>query len=134
VKGAKKYARENNLKIICVDSFGDDYDWCDKIIRQDDLTPFEWCAFFRDAKVVMTCTYHGLMFGLIFNKKIVFHPTQFILDKANSLIEQLELRDVLVEYEEFEQKVEWNWNFDVINKRIDKLREESTTFLLESIR
>ena len=129
IKGCINYAKQNNLAVISLNSLDDNFDWCDKNIQQDSLTPFQWLAYFKQADVVFTCTYHGLLFGLIFNKKVVFSPTDFIIDKASSLIDYLELNDVLINLSSFSQKVNWDWNYLQINKKIDSLRKCSIDFL-----
>ena len=133
ITGCVNYARANSLRIICLDSLDDNYDWCDINIKQNDLSPFEWLAMFRYSKVVMTCTFHGLMFGLIFKKKMVFNPLKFILDKAESFIDYLELREPLIKIESFHEKVEWDWNYEIIDEKLNQLKLKSADFLLKSI-
>ena len=133
IEGVCRYSKENGLKIVCLNSLDDTYDWCDINIQQNDLSPYEWLGYFADAEVVMTCTFHGMMFGLIFNKKMVFSPTQFILDKSTSFINALGLMEVLVDYKTFEEKVNWSWDYHEINKRISYLREESINYLKEYV-
>ena len=73
------------------------------------------------------------MFGLIFNKRIVFSPTQFIMDKASSLIDFLDLKSVLVDYDSFEQKVKWDWDYSKINTKINEMKEISWQFLQDNL-
>ena len=133
IKGCVDYAKKNNLQIICLDSLDDTFDWCDKIIKQNELNPFQWLAYFKHAERIFTCTYHGLMFSLIFNKKTVFSPTQFIMDKASSLIDYLELRPVLVDFNTFEEKADWEWDYNKINAKFDTLRQASLQFLRDNL-
>jgi len=133
ISGAQKYAHTHQLKLVCLSSLDDTFAWCDINVSQQNMTPFEWCGYFKHAAAVFTCTYHGLIFGLIFNKRIIFSPTQFILDKASSLIDYLELEDVLIKYQAFKEKADWSWNYTAINQRIDALREKSYSFLRNAI-
>ena len=121
------------MKIICLNSLNDIYDWCDETIDQDELNPFEWAGYFKYAEIIMTCTYHGLLFGLIFNKKIVFNPTQFILDKAMSLINELNLKEVLIDTTSFFNKVEYSWDYNIINMKLSELKTKSILYLRESL-
>lgn len=134
VMEAQLYAKQHDLKLICLDSLDDIFSWCDLTIKQKDMTPYEWCTFFKNAEIVFTCTYHGLMFGLIFNKRIVFSPTKFILDKASSFIHYLELENVLVNYEEFKKKADWIWDYSIINSRLEELKTKSLNYLKQAIR
>lgn len=133
IEGCIDYARKHNLKIYCLDSLDDTFDWCDQNIKQDKLNPFQWLAYFKNAETIFTCTYHGLMFGLIFNKRTVFSPTQFILDKASSLISFLGLEDVLINYKSFAEKADWKWDYAGINGKLDGLRQISSDFLHNSL-
>ncbi|WP_024469624.1 polysaccharide pyruvyl transferase family protein [Treponema pedis] len=133
IQGCIEYAKVNGLQIICLDSLDDNFDWCDKNIKQNNLTPFKWLAYFKYADTIFTCTYHGLLFSLIFNKKIVFSPTQFILDKSLSLIDFIDLKDVLINYETFEEKADWKWDYEKINARLAELRCISLNYLQEAL-
>ena len=133
IKGCIDYAKINNLQIICLDSLDDTFTWCDKNIKQNKLNPFQWLSYFKYAHCIFTCTHHGLMFGLIFNKRIVFSPTQFIMDKASSLIDFLDLKSVLVDYDSFEQKVKWDWDYSKINTKINEMKEISWQFLQDNL-
>lgn len=57
-----KYAREKELKILC---FGGVQGCCDEFI---DCTPFELLAYFRDAEIIITDTFHGTIFSIINNR------------------------------------------------------------------
>lgn len=129
IDGAKEYCKKNNLRLVCLSSLDDKFDWCDIIIDQDSINPFEWTGYFKYAKAIMTCTYHGLMFGLVFKKNIVFNPTPFIMDKAENLIDILNLKDVLIEYQEFNEKISWNWDYNRIDGILGELRKNSYDYL-----
>ena len=129
IKGAKTYAKKYGLKLICLSSLDDEFDWCDTVVNQDEINPFEWAGYFKFADVVMTCTYHGLLFSLIFEKKTVFNMTDFIWNKSQSLVDELGLKQVLVDYKYFDEKVNWDWNYSVINNKLDKMRKKSLEFL-----
>lgn len=133
INGAKEYSKKHHLKLICLSSLDDKFDWCDRIINQDELSPFEWVGYFKYAKAVMTCTYHGLMFSLIFKKKIIFYMTNFILNKSESFIDELGLTDVIISFKSFNEKINWDWDYNLISEKIDILRQKSFKFLDESI-
>lgn len=59
----KEYAHKNKLKILC---FGGLQECCDEFI---DCSPFELLAYFRDAELIVTDTFHGTIFSLINKKK-----------------------------------------------------------------
>lgn len=129
IKEAKEYSRSKNMKLICLSSLDDTFEWCDQVISLDRMTPFEWVGYFKYAKVVMTCTYHGLLFSLIFKKRIVFNMSEFIWNKSQSFINELELKEVLMDSYSFEEKVNWDWNYHNIDSRLKKMKERSYAFL-----
>lgn len=129
IQDAKKYAKLNRLKLVCINSLDDNFDWCDLVINQDELTPFEWVSYFKHANIVMTCTYHGLMFSLIFKKKIIFYMTDFIFSKSESLIKYLGLKEVLSNELDFQGKINWNWDYDLIYKKLNSMKLNSFDFL-----
>lgn len=130
---AKKYAAEHHLKLIWLKSGSENFNWCDEVIEQQELTPFEWAGYFSKAEAVMTSRYHGLLFGLIFERPIIFYPIPFIMAKASSLIDSLDLGKVLVVGKSFDAQIEWLWNYPEINKRIGILRQHSIEFLKNAI-
>lgn len=130
---AQKYCSEQGIKLICLSSLNDKFDWCDITVNQDELNPFQWAGYFKYADAVMTCTYHGLMFGLIFRKKIIFNPTDFIMEKASYLISQLGLYSVLIENKGFVEKLEWDWNYEIIDEQLLEMKEKSKKYLNEAI-
>lgn len=133
IDGAQKYAKDNGLKLICLSSLDDHFDWCDQIVDQNEMTPFEWLGYFKYANAVMTCTYHGLLFSLIFKKRIVFNMTEFIYNKSESFINNLDLKEVLVTYSDFDSKINWNWDYSKIINRLNIMKLDSIDFLDSAI-
>lgn len=127
---ARKYADAHNIKLICTDS---DYSWCDMHLKESDLDPFRWVSLVNNSLAVMTSTYHGLLFSLQAEKRIIFQPTQFILDKALSLIDELGIGDPLIRLDSFEEKINWEWDYSIINPKIDVLRTASLDFLMKAL-
>lgn len=128
------YAKENNYKIVYLDGGREKCDWCDIFVKSGDITPFEWCGYIKGAEIVMTCAFHGLMFSLIYKKKIVFYATQFMLDKAQDIIKQLDLKDILIDAKSFNAAVEYSWDYVAIYKKIDRLKEQSIDYLIANMK
>lgn len=133
IQGCICYAKEHKLKIICLDSHEDSYDWCDINIKQSLLSPFEWLGLFKNSEIVFTCTYHGFVFGLIFNKRIVFNPLKFIIDKAESFIKFLDIEEPFVKLASFSEKADWEWDYSKINNKIKEIRVESLNYLIQNV-
>lgn len=133
INGAVEYAKSNGLAVICLDSLGDSFKWCDRIVSMKNMTPFEWLGYFKRAATVMTSTFHGLVFSLIFKKPIIFHPTRFILNKADDLIDSLGLREVLIEKQTFAEKIKYNWDYAPICEKLSPIKDESLRYLKEAL-
>ena len=55
------------------------------------------------------------------------------MDKASSLINFLDLGSVLVDFNTFEQKADWEWDYNKINARFDELKTTSLQFLRDNL-
>lgn len=129
IESVKNYAKKNNYKIVFLDSIGDKCSWCDIYLDASQISPFEWCGYIKNSNLVMTCTFHGLMFGLIFKKRIVFNPTNFMKDKCSEFLIYLNLGESLLQDNCFANQLEYKWDYDKINKKIQSRRYTSFKFL-----
>lgn len=129
IKNLVLYAKEHNLKTIALDCNSDSYNWCDKLIKQDELDPFEWIGYFKSAEAVATSTFHGITFGLIFNKRIAFCKTDFIIAKIGSLLKKLKIYDVFLDSDDVYGMLNYEWNYSYINEKIRIERKKSIDFL-----
>lgn len=129
IRNLVSYARKNKLKTIALDCNNDGYDWCDKLIKQEDLDPLIWIGFFKSAKAIATSTFHGITFGLVFNKRIAFCKTDFIIAKIGTLLKQLKIYDVFNDRNNVEFMLNYDWDYSFINEYINKERKKSINFL-----
>lgn len=129
-----EYAGENDLDIINL-AFVDNnnYDWCSFNLKIGEVSPFEWMGYLKHAEILVTSTYHGLIFGINFNKKIVFKATDFILNKLGNLLTELAIRDLILTDISFKDRIEADWNYGITNANLEKLRERSRDYLYESL-
>ena len=124
-----KYAKEHNLKTIALDCNSDSYNWCDKLIKQDELDPLEWIGYFKSAEAVATSTFHGITFGLIFNKRIAFCKTDFIIAKIGTLLKKLKIYDVFNNSDDVYSMLDYEWDYSYINEYMNKERNKSIDYL-----
>ena len=120
IKYIKKYAKENNLKIVapCMKK-----SWADYNIN---CSALEFSSLIRGAKNVVTTTFHGTIFSIL-NKK------QFVslqgMPKVLDVIKRVGLDDRIVykedSYEEFKNKLQNPIDFKVSDGNIMKMRKES---------
>lgn len=125
-----EYSKKKKLKIVCLDCNDDNYSWCDVLLKQDKLSPYQWFGIFKGAEAVATSTFHGLTFSLIFNKKLAFCKSDFILAKAGTFLKELGLYDLYTNDDNtVMDMLERDWNYTEINKYIEKMRKGSLEVL-----
>lgn len=109
----QKIRKKHNLRII---EFS--------VNHKPALSVERWLSIFRDARYVVTDSYHGIAFSIIFNK-----PFYAIANdnrgntRVNSLLSSFNLTD----------KSDTNINWEEINSIHKKLREHSKTILYNSL-
>ena len=74
-----EYAREHNKRIIALDCNSDHYTWCDKLISQDQLSPFQWIGYFKYAAEVATSTFSWNHVKFNFRKELLPFVKQTLL-------------------------------------------------------
>lgn len=98
----------------------------DNVKKEDTIE--DWFAEFRDADCVVTDSFHGMVFSIIFNKPfyIVMNPSGGN-DRYISLLSQLGLMDRIVKEHQISNLESINW--DEVNQKLAVLRQESMNFL-----
>lgn len=130
INNIRKYAKENKKIIIALDCNDDHYEWCDKMINQSELTPFQWIGYFKYATAVATSTFHGITFSLIFNKKLAFCKSDFIMSKVDEFLKELKLFDLYnKDQNDVYGMLNHDFNYAFINKTIDNKKNISIEFL-----
>lgn len=129
VNGLLAFAKKKGYFIINLEFVQNSFSWADKNVKQKDLNPMEWLGYLWGAEYIMTSTYHGFLFSLQFNKKIIFMPTKFILNKAEDLIDFLGLREILIQSKSFEQKINYEWDYDKLIPKMKKYQEIGINYL-----
>ena len=133
IEQAQSIARDKQLKLVCLDCNDDNYDWCDVVIKQYQLKPFEWIGLFKGAHIIVTSTYHGLMFGLIFNKQLAFCKSDFIMAKASCLLEKIGLYEVY-KNSSVEEMLIATSDYSNINKILQEEKNISLSYLREALK
>ena len=127
------YAREKQLKLVCLDCNEDRYDWCDVLLRQQDLSVYEWLGLFKGASAVATSTFHGLTFSLVFEKKLAFCRTDFIMAKADKFLMELGLYDLYEKNSDVAAMFEFDRDIERMHNVIEAGRARSLQYLKQSI-
>ncbi len=118
----KKYALKNDLKLIC---FGDKIKGCDKSLI---FNPYLMMTYYKNASFVVTDTFHGNVFSLIFNKP--FLNIERGKEKVKSLLSKFSLSSRTAQSADaIEDIMAQNIDFDVVNNTRNTFSESSKEFL-----
>ena len=102
----------------------------DKVKADDTIE--KWLANFRDAKLVITDSYHGTVFSLLFQKQFYCFFNNY---RGNARMESLkeisglDRRFVNMAKEQLDDKID----YDKVEERIEAMRKESLSFLTMSL-
>ncbi|MBU4348414.1 polysaccharide pyruvyl transferase family protein, partial [Patescibacteria group bacterium] len=125
-----KEIKKTNKKII---SIGYQNSWAD--INVIDVDPFEWLGYFKNASMVITTMFHGLLFAIKYNKNFCLIVTRGKKNKFTPIIDNLCLNSKIYDSNHdvlkniFSDKI----NYDLVNKKLDILIKQSKEYLLKSL-
>ena len=124
----QEYARLNNKKLIAV---GYSKDWCDKSFVDVDV--FEWLNFFTNASFVITNTFHGTIYSILFRKRFcVLEPEKSV--KITSLLNDLSLYDHYIkDTSTLSDCLSKNIDYDAVFQRIELFKKKSMNYLREKL-
>lgn len=93
----------------------------------------DWLYYIKTAPVVITDSFHGVCFSIIFNKKFIVIPADLTkFNRIESLLKELNLLDrIFYSYKEILDDDRWKEeiNYLEVNSRLDQLKTESLNFL-----
>lgn len=127
IKSIKKYAKKNNLEIISVGYY---HRWCDSSVNAD---PKEFVEMFANANYIITDTFHGTVFSIVFNKPFlpIIRNNSF---KIIDLLDEIGLSDVICRNIETDiNKLSNNYDYLKVNKKLEKMRKKSYDYLIYHI-
>lgn len=124
IKAITDFAKKEGKKLICVMSR---YDWCDRAIIP---TPFELLAWFKNADMVITETFHGTIFSIITERQFATIGRGSAMPKLTSMLKPYALTDRLVSKENSIEKIFTRTiDYSVTNKELEALRFKTTQYL-----
>lgn len=130
IENLRKYANEYKMKLIALDCNDDHYDWCDKMINQSELSPYQWIGYFKYALKIATSTFHGITFSLIFNKNFAFCKTDFIMAKVDEFLKEIGLFNLFDgNQNDVYGMFNYDFNYPFINEVIANKKQDSLKFL-----
>lgn len=125
IKDIKRFANKKKLNLY---SIGLAQTWCEKNI---DATPFDFLNYISNASYIITETFHGTIFSILYNKNFAVYAGKKC--KVNYLLKKFGLEDRNVSKFDLEQTLENKVEYSRINDLIVKEREKSLEWLKNAI-
>lgn len=128
IKSIILFARQKKLRLISIAYFNP---WCDE--NRIDIGPFEWLSYFQKAEYVLTSTFHGTIFSIIYKKPFVTSGHKIILNKLSAILEITKLNDRLVLGGDITPILERRIDYNMVDSLLLPLIEKSRWFLLDAL-
>lgn len=126
---ANELSRKTGYKLIYISL--DNLFYIKKIKNTKNCSPIEFVNYVKNAEYVITNSFHGTAFSIIYNKEF------FTIKNSNpnhdnsrlyNLLENLDIKDRLVlEYKD--TLLNKNIKYNSINKKLDEIREQSLEYI-----
>ena len=119
-----KYCEKNNLKIYSLSYFNE---WTENKIS---LNGDEFINYFKNAEVIFTSTFHGIIFSYKFKKNFWFENDPRKISKSEYFINKLNLNERLIDSSQnFDLKVDYNSSKEIFKE----WQNLSQNYLLKAI-
>ena len=126
IKCIKEYAKNQNQKLIAIGLY---HPWCDINIKAD---PFEFLGYVKQADKVITSTFHGTVFSIIFNKPFATFTNG--KKKIEGLLDIFNLSNRIVKNFDLDEKFKEKINYQEKNEEIQKRAEKSKEYLNKNLK
>lgn len=121
----KKWAEINNLKLVYVMGHGK----TSKIPHVYPTVP-QWLNLIANAKYVITNSFHGTVFSLLFHKNCAVYPIKIPTNsRLETLVELIEQNIIVERGESFEEKLYLNIDWDRFETKKNKLKQIGVDYL-----
>ena len=128
IKSVKDFAKANKLPVI---SLGYYHSWCDECINAD---PMEFLGIMNNASYVVTDTFHGTVFSILFNRQFCCFFKDYNVNKMSFLLNQFGLyRRRCNTVDELADKLSVSIDYSDINLRLVQMREKSKSYLQRAL-
>ena len=104
-----------------------------KYIQVADSGPEEFLSFIKNAEIVITNSFHGTIFSIMFEKKFYTVFNEWGSSRLETLLINVGLKDRCISFFE-EIDVDNAIEYDKVKSKLKDLRKKSAVFLLESLK
>lgn len=130
VYAANKISGDNNLKIINYSGEKGYNNWHSSFATTN---PTEFSGLIKNAKFVVTNSFHGTIFSIIFKKQFYTIPYPGRGSRMIDLLNELGLKERIVESIDDNISIDQMIDYEKVYRRLDTLKEESKSFLQEAL-
>ena len=127
---ADKIAHANNCKVIEIRGRVDSLKFGDRYLQT--LDPVGFVHLIRNAQFVVTTSFHGTAFSIIFEKQFLATGMGKNSERAKSLLRNLGIENCYVDNQE-NYEINENFDYQEVSKKLSKLIKSSRSFLLDSL-
>lgn len=97
------------------------------------LTPNKFIGLFKDASYVVSTSFHGTVFSILFHKPFICVGHNFGKSRFHSLLDMLGMQDVLVDISNINEYVEKEIDWEYVDNVLAQKREEAFSFLNQAL-
>lgn len=129
----KQFKNEKKGKLVIITGAEKEYN---KFRYDGYVGPLEFVHLYRDSKFVITDTFHGMLFAIIFQKPFVVldkSPFGVTADRLISTLKTLGLEDRYIGYDTIIDERFMSLDYTKVNEILGKQRMESFDYLSKSI-
>jgi hypothetical protein len=125
---AKKIAANLNLEVVRL-APKVDYSYGDDVITG--ASPNEFLALFKNSEFIITTSFHGTVFSVIYNKQFLTMKFNSDVDiRSEGLLKKVGLENRLLSNLEYDMP---RIDYTDVKQKLNKLREESLSYLNDSL-
>lgn len=129
VEAITTYARRNKLKIVAVANY---FDWVDDVVTPH---PFEVLGYFKQARCIVTDTFHGAVMSIKFNKPFAVIVRVMNRNKLTFLLEQFGIGSRIAERaDDINEILDEKIDYVSVNAVIDRERKNTMDYLKSNLK
>lgn len=132
---ARRIAREKGLEFVELTTYHD-YVSGQKLYKP--ASPTEFCSLIKYADLVVTTSFHGTVFSILFNRLFVSYSTSFARDRFKCLLNDLGISERLVQSsQDFDSRCNELFtaiDYELVNNKLAGLKEKSLKWLESSLK
>ncbi|WP_158735767.1 polysaccharide pyruvyl transferase family protein [Alteribacillus sp. YIM 98480] len=132
LKTAELVSKKKGLKVLLIhDSFKNNKYGFQHL---KGIGPVEFVQLIKNAEYIVTNSFHGTTFSIIFNKNFITIPHKVTGSRMNNLLELLNLEKRLInKREDANEIIKFNIDYTLPNMLLKQEKEKSLKFLVESL-